>query len=359
MRWPLLLALAFLLGASASPPRLADADPLTATINVEDVERFAALMKQTEGKPTPEQLQRDYLDAGSVGIGVFTPDRIVDAIHLARAISKNTRAYATATERCLPWVKEMTGDLRSIYLGLHGALPEARLPQIYVVMGAGNSGGTAEPGTQVLGLEVLCRIAPTREAFRATMRHFFAHETVHSFQEDAGLKVNADQLLTPVLVEGAADFIARLITGEEPDLSRAAWALPRERELWQQFQSDVALTRTVKGSVTPGPNSPERAAVKRWIGNYNSAPPGWPGELGYWMGMRIWERRYAAASDKRAVLNEMLAVAEPRTVMEAGKYTAPSDRLCAYRRSNNERRKLVSSDVGASVRLCVNSRIRA
>ncbi len=320
LRGPLLLVSALVLGASANPPRPADADPLTAIIHTEDVDRFAALMKRTGGKPTATQLQRDYLKPGSFGIKVFTPGRIVDAEHLATAISKNSRDYALAVERCLPWAKEMTADLRSIYLALHGALPDARLPQIYIVVGAGNSGGTAEPGAQVLGLEVLCRIATTRAAFRTTMRHFFAHETVHAFQQDAGLAVSSDPLLTQVLVEGAADFIARLVTGEEPDDSRAAWASPREGELWHQFERDVALTRTLKGDAMPAPGTPERAAFKRWIGNYNSAPTGWPGEVGYWMGMRIWERRYAAASDKRAVLQDMLTVSAPATVMKSGAY---------------------------------------
>jgi hypothetical protein len=325
-RRALLLVVALLLVASANPPRPTDADPLTATINTEDVDRFAALMTRTGGKPTAVQLQRGYLDHGSFGIGVFTPDRIVGAEHLATAISKNPSDYALAVERCLPWAKEMTADLRSIYLGLHGALPSARLPQIYLVVGAGNSGGTAEPGAQVLGLEVLCRIAPTRTAFRTTMRHFFAHETVHSFQQDAGMTIGADPLLTQVLAEGAADFIARLVTGEEPDDSRAAWAEPREGELWRQFEYDVALTRPLKGDAMPSPGSPERAAFKRWIGNYNNPPAGWPGELGYWMGMRIWERRYVAATDKRAVLREMLSVSSPVAVMRAGAYEAGSMR---------------------------------
>ena len=326
LRRPLLLVAALLLGASANPPRPANVDPLTATINTEDVDRFAALMKRTSGKPTTAQLQRDYLEPGSFGIRVFTPDRIVDAEHLATAISKKPGDYALAVERCLSWVKEMTADLRSIYLGLHGALPNARLPQVYIVMGTGNSGGTAEPGAQVLGLEVLCRIAPTRAAFRTTMRHFFAHETVHSFQQDAGMTVGADPLLTQVLVEGAADFIARLVTGEEPDSTRAAWAAPREGELWRQFEHDVALTRPSKGDAMPAAGSPEREAFKRWIGNYNNPPAGWPGEVGYWMGMRIWERRYAAASNKRAVLQEMLTVSAPAAVMKAGAYNAKSAR---------------------------------
>jgi len=316
----LLISTLLLAEASTSPSRPTPTDPLTATIQTDDVERFAALMKRTNGRPTAAQLRREYLERGSFGIKVFTPGRIIDADHLATAIERNPAAYTVAIERCLPWAKEMTADLRSIYLGLHGALPEASLPQIYIIMGAGNSGGTADTGAQVLGLEVLCRIAPTREAFRKTMRHFFAHETVHAFQQEAGLIVNDDPLLTQVLVEGAADFIASLVTGVQPDAARAAWALPREAELWRQFENDVALTNAVAPDATPAPSSAEGQAFKRWIGNYDSAPPGWPGEVGYWIGMRIWERRYTASPDKRAVLREMLTVQRPETILRIGAY---------------------------------------
>lgn len=306
------------LSGAAPAPRPPAADPLTASVHAEDAERFAALFARTGGKPTARQLQRDYLDKGSYGVGVFTPGRIENADHLARSIAADPERYRKAIRTCLPAAKKADADLRAIYLGLHGALPSARLPQIYLVFGAGNSGGTAQPGAQVLGLEVLCDMAPDPAAFRRTLRQFFAHETVHSIQQDAGMRIAHDPLLTAVLVEGAADFIARLVTGEEPDARRAAWAAPREAMLWKQFGADIALTRTLTGEDDPPKGSPQDKAYRRWVANYNSAPDGWPGELGYWMGLRIWERYYAAAPDKRAALRDMLAVRDPRAILKIG-----------------------------------------
>ncbi|MEG3168651.1 hypothetical protein U1737_10690 [Sphingomonas sp. LB3N6] len=315
---PLILALALLPAAATNHPP--PADPLTATIHTEDADRFAGLYAKTKGKPTAAQLKRDYLDKGSFGIGVFTPGRIVDADTLARAIAANPTRYAQAIKTCLPAAKAATDDLRAIYLGLHGALPDVKLPQVYIVFGAGNSGGTAGPGAQVLGLEVLCRMSPTPEKLRQTLRHFFAHETVHSFQQDAGMTLARDPLLTAILVEGAADFIAQLVTGEEPDAARAAWAAPREAELWRQMQADIALTRKLTDQDDPEEGSPEAKAYARWIGNYSTPPTGWPPELGYWMGLRIWQRYYAAAPDKHAALRAMLAVRDPRVILAAGPY---------------------------------------
>lgn len=306
--------------ANSPADRPRDADPLTVTIHDEDARRFAAMWARTGGKPTAADVQRDYLDPASRGVRVFTPDRIVSAQHLAQAIARDPASYARAITDCLPRARAADADLRAIYLALHGALPQARLPQIYLVFGAGNSGGTAGPGAQVLGLEVLCAIAPTPEAFRHYLRHFFAHETVHSFQQDAGMAITRDPLLASVLVEGAADFIARLVTGEEPDPARAAFALPREAELWRQFEADIALTRTLSDDDATPRTAPQQAALRRWIGNYGSAPDGWPYELGYWIGMRIWERYYAAAPDKHAALAAMLQVHDPRAILAAGRY---------------------------------------
>ena len=72
--------------AQAMPPPPRPADPLTAEIETEDADRFAALFERTGGQPTAKQLQRHYLDRGSYGVHVFTPNRIIDASNLAAAI---------------------------------------------------------------------------------------------------------------------------------------------------------------------------------------------------------------------------------------------------------------------------------
>jgi hypothetical protein len=123
-----------------------------------------------------------------------------------------------------------------------------------------------------------------------------------------------------VLAEGAADFIAQLVTGTPPDAERAAWAAPREAELWRRFEADLELTRTLRDDAPPPRGSPQEQALRRWIGNYSAAPKGWPYELGYWIGLRIWERRYAAAADKRTVLAEMLNFRHSRAILATGAF---------------------------------------
>ena len=294
----------------------AGADPLTVRIHVEDVERFATLLSATNARPSAADVQRGYLDHASYGVSVFTPGRIGDAARLADKIRANPDLYRRAVSDCLPRVKAATADLRAIYLALRGLLPDRPLPHIYVVIGAGNSGGTAGPGAQVIGLEVLCRENPSPAGLRTALRRFFAHETVHTFQQNIS-GIEASPLLGEALVEGAADFIAALVTGETPEPERARWALPREKILWAQFVKDMPASLP---TARDDPPAEAVEAVNRWLHNYGSAPPGWPGEVGYWVGMRIWTAYYANASDKHRAIADMLTWHDHELILRKSGY---------------------------------------
>ena len=302
------------LAAASGVP--ASADPLTVTIHTEDVERFAKVLSATDGRPTPSDIRTGYLDNASYGVSVFTPGRIGDAARLAKEVDAHPALYDRAVRECLPRVKEATADLRAIYLALHGLLPDQPLPQIYVVIGAGNSGGTAGPGAQVIGLEVLCAENPSAAGFRTALRRFFAHETVHTFQQDI-TGIETSPLLGEALVEGAADFIAGLVTGEVPEPARASWASQREEMLWDQFKKDMPVSIA---TVQDNPPADAVKAVNRWLHNYKSAPAGWPIEVGYWVGMRIWTAYYAAASDKHQAIRDMLKWNDPESILRKSGY---------------------------------------
>lgn len=303
--------------ASDSTPLPPPADPLTAVIHTEDAERFARLFAATGGKPTAEQLQKGYLDDASYGVAVFTPGRIVNATHLASVVAADPSLYEHAIGECLPHLKQYNADLRSIYLALHGLFPDKPLPQIYVVFGANTSGGTAGPNAQVLGLEVICKISGnTSEGLRTTLRRFFAHETVHTLQ-DGEIEAEKSPLLANALREGGADFISSIVTGETPDLQRANWAAQREADLWAQFQKDMLANQLPASKDAHGTAA---QAYRRWTGNYGSAPPGWPVEVGYWVGMRLWQCYYEAAPDKHQAIRDVIDWNDPELILRKSGY---------------------------------------
>ena len=319
-----MIAFRLLAGAAAlaaASMAAAQVDPLAARVDDSAAQRFAALWRATGGKPTAAQLQSDYIAGGGRAIEVFTPGRIGSAERLAKKVADNPALYRDAVERCLPWVEVTNAQLRATYLGLKGLLPNRDLPQIALVVGANNSGGTAAQGIQVIGLEVICRLSPTRAAFEDFMRQFFAHETVHTFQASGSGPGPSDPLLAAALGEGVPDYIAAMVTARIPNPDRDAWARTREQWLWEQFLADSAVVKA--GANAEGEaKARAEAAYRRWFANAGDPPPGWPDELGYWVGMRIAQAYVAASPDPRKAIDELIAASDPAAILKASGYGA-------------------------------------
>lgn len=299
------------------------AEPLTVEVQSEDARRFAALFEASGGRPSAEQLQSGYLDGAGYGIEVFTPNRIRNAEHLAAQIAADPQKYRRAIDVCLPLAEAASADLRSIYLGLSALFPDRELPAVYVVFGAGNSGGTAGPGAQVLGLEVICDIARTPDEIRRLFRFFFAHETTHALQPQySEAEFMTDPLLNGALREGVADFVSILVTGTVPDPARDSFALANEDELWSAFEADRLAIRDATGRDTAFADMSEDAGrlFRRWLQNYGSAPDGWPHELGYWIGRRIAESYFDNAEDKRSAFNALIHFDDAATILAGSDY---------------------------------------
>ncbi|MEE2566235.1 hypothetical protein [Hyphobacterium marinum] len=317
-RTRLALATALLAAASLSHPASAQGvDPETVELQTADAHRFVAVYEAANGLPSAEVLQAGYLDGAGRGVEIFTPYRIQNAENLAAVIAANTGAYRRAIDVCLPIGESMTPELRATYLRLAELLPGRDLPEIYLVFGAGNSGGTAGEGAQVLGLEVLCAQAGDEAEIRRVFQHFFAHETVHTLQDQPGGL--DDLLLAHSLHEGVADFIAFLTTGEIPTPEREAWARENEDTVWAAFARDRA---TVAAGTTLTENGPDlneaaNAARRNWVMNYQNAPEGWPHEAGYWIGRQIAQAYYDRAADKPAALASLLSISDPGAILEA------------------------------------------
>ncbi len=299
----------------------APGDPLTAQIDQSDANRFAILFRETGGKPTTEQIQKRYLDGAGDGVAIFTPNRIENAATLAAAVAAQAENYRYAIETCLPLVASMNGELRATYLAYRGLLPDRPLPQVYVVFGAGTSGGYATSAAQVIGLEVSCGKGTTPDQFRAALRGLFAHETVHSWQRAPASAQMKDWLLFMAIFEGTPDYLASLVTGAQPNPARDAWARAQEAKVWADFQKDRA-TLLARTSDDFSKQPAQGAAAGRWFYNYGRAPEGWPFEAGYWVGMQIAAAYVAQAKDKRAAMNDLIEAKNPAAILNASGYEA-------------------------------------
>jgi hypothetical protein len=272
---------------------------------LEDAERFASLLASAT-PPTERSLQLEYLDKGTPGVSIFMPHRIESAANLARAVAEHPDEYRKAVATCLPVARQMQSDANRLIGRVGAILGEGQVAPVYVVFGAGNSGGTADDRGLVLGLEVICREADSPQAAARILRDFIAHEMTHVYQARVEAHGSEDDLLRQSLIEGFADFVMEQASSGEAasGAERSAYGLAHEPELWRDFQADVASGR---------PDT-------EWLYRPVTSRPGQPPDMGYWIGKRICEAYYARAADKAAAMRVLLELRDPEAILAASGY---------------------------------------
>lgn len=241
--------------------------------------------------------QTQYLDRGSPGLRAFAELRIGDGASLAAAVDAAPAYYAS-----LRWqqrrLAEMEPAIRRVFAGMSRLLPDARIPDVYFLIGRMNSGGTLADTGLLIGLEMYGREAGApehelgqwhRQVLRGmdALPAIVAHELVH-YQQRGSLS-GQPTLLQAVLNEGVADFVGELVAGSHINSHVHEWAEPRAAELWEEFR------RRKDGTDLAG-----------WL--YGGQVEGRPADLGYWMGYRIAKAYYERAEDKSQALRDMLAI---------------------------------------------------
>src|ERR1700734_3149425 len=103
------LGLIFALAGSAAslPPNAADGP----VFSIEDVAAFYKLHDATNGHPTADQLQHEYLDPGSDGLHNLAKVRNVTGARIADNIAKHPEVYSDARQcmAALPRVRQRVG----------------------------------------------------------------------------------------------------------------------------------------------------------------------------------------------------------------------------------------------------------
>ena len=278
--------------SSAEEVQTIDTAPLTAgsMITTADVARFFAVLDATDGSPDAGQLQNGYLDPGTAGLHEFVASRIGSAQKLADSIVRKPELYAGA-RRCAALLPGIRDDVARSLVELRRVLPEARFPPVTIVVGRGNSGGTTTPSGVIIGLETLCNADWLQSDLRARFVHLIAHEYAHIQQPGAAVDVPPDtSLLYMALIEGGAELLGEIISGQVANVHLQAWTRGRECELEREFAREA-----------------EGNDYGRWL--YNGVgDEDRPGDLGYWSGYRIASAYYARARNKHAALRRILDV---------------------------------------------------
>lgn len=216
--------------------------------------------------------------------------------------------FRKAVDLCLPAARKVQPAAELMLTKVQALLKRQDTAPVYMLFGAGNSGGTASSKALVLGLEVLCRSANTEAEATRVFIEFVAHEVTHVYQSRSMQASSSGDLLQTMLMEGFADFAMTLVLGEpaRSDAERSAYGLAREAELWARAQVDFK-----QGD----------KKLRDWMYN-NSSPrePGMPADLAYWLGKRICEAYCARATDKAVALQTLLEMADPAQILRDSGY---------------------------------------
>jgi hypothetical protein len=264
-------------------------------IHTEDVDLFYKIYDAAGGHPTADQLQRDYLDAGSEGLHHLAELRRVTGARIAETLEKHPEVYSKARGcmAALPRVRERVDVALSTLVRLY---PQARTPPVTIAVGRGKPVGVGSPVTGLqIGLEALCSAEWFNPNVEDRFVHVIAHEYAHVQQVRALVDDEHPTVLERSLIEGAAEFVAELTSGKPGYSHFPALTQGREKEIETEFVADV-----------------DQIDLSRWIDN-STAEKG--NELGTWVGYRIVKAYYRRAADKQQALREILELDDPQAFL--------------------------------------------
>jgi hypothetical protein len=293
-------------------------DPASAVFVTSDIVHFWQAYDAGGKDGVAAAFQRDYLDLASPGLRDFMQARDVTAARLAQMVLAYPRYFAAIRANTLRLAQDPTllDPVRASYEAIESRYPAAVYPPVTFLIGRFSTGGTIRASGVLVGTEFYAIDDTTPldelETFRrnnvrplGSIALIVAHEHVHVQQFRAGgLGTKPDKtLLDQSLLEGSADFVGELVAGAHINGATHAWALPREGQLWVEFQQVMNGTD-----------------VSQWLYNQGSATPDRPGDLGYFIGYRIAQRYYDTRPDKNAALREIIEVSDASALLAASGY---------------------------------------
>src|ERR1700678_3900554 len=259
---------------------------------IEDVDRFYKVYDAAGGHPTADQLQHDYIDPGSDGLHRLAQLRNVTGARIAQTLADHPEVYADA-KRCMVVLPRVRRRLEAALLTLRRLYPEARSPPVTIAVSRGKPVGVGSPVTGVqIGLEALCSTNWLNPNVEDRFVHVIAHEYVHVQQARSLVDDEHPSVLEMSLIEGAAEFVGEMISGEVAYSQFGASTKGRETEIETAFVPDE-----------------DKTDLSAWLYNGTAERPG---DLGYWVGYRIVKAYYQHAPDKRRALREIIELTDPK-----------------------------------------------
>jgi hypothetical protein len=262
-------------------------------VYVDDVARFVDAWGEFSLSDSSCTALRSYWESGGPGLETYRRKFKVSFEDLCTAVHRAPDGYEQIASRRSEF-DSVAAVIGEVYSRFHRLRPLENNPSVFLVVGSGISAGSTTGGRNpsiLLGME--------RNRSSAGLPWLVAHELVHTQQRypllgamTGGPRFLRGTVLRHSIAEGAADFIAELITG---GTVQNEYAETREGRLWQQFRKDASSK-----------------VYGRWLynGGRGDRPGDIPPDLGYWVGYRITKSYYEKATDKRGALDAILSISD-------------------------------------------------
>ncbi len=200
---------------------------------------------------------------------------------------------------------------------LEALLPHYDMPTVYFLVGGLRAGGQAGDGNHVMVAAEIYAKTPgiNVSELKPGMRmytpqdvvHIVAHEAAHIIQEEIQgserylslyTEPGKGTLIAYSLREGAANLVAKLVSGGHINPQAEAYGIQHEEELWQLFRDQAMDTD-----------------LGDWFFYAPKEHPDWPKDLGYWMGYRMALKCYESAADKAQMLVRILDAVDSEALL--------------------------------------------
>jgi len=268
-------------------------DPLAAKFVTTDVDNFWKAFDKVD--TATENPFEAYIENGSLGVKGFVPYRIKNADSLFAMVKQRKDDYL-GSKNVLQNLEEKKKRIQASYAAMKYWYPDAVFPPIYFVYGRFNSGGTVSEDGIIIGVEMLKDLDG--------LPGLVAHELIH-FQQNIEIPDDEYTLLGGALMEGSADFIGELISGNNNDSEHFLFG--------EKHRDKLALEFVVSMDKQEGTD---------WLYG-TSGKDDRPNDLGYWMGYKITKTYFDQAVDKKLALKTILNFSDPNQFLKEGSFLKP------------------------------------
>jgi hypothetical protein len=265
-------------------------------------------------------IQRLYVDKATPGLNAFMKARDYNAKLWTTLINKYPKFWKSIRSNTLDIKNQVPAITRSIE-NFRKLYPEMRPAKMYFTIGGLRSGGTTTDDMVLVGAEIATADKNTdaselgdwlKNVFKnqqsSNLVALNVHEYVHTQQKAAEEKF----LLAQAITEGAADFIAELVTRKKNNSVYMIYGREHEQELKEKF-----LVEMFSG------------ATGNWLYNGANNPHA---DLGYFIGYSICQAYYQHHIDKKQAIKNIIELDYTNEqqvtdfLRQSGYYTAPIDK---------------------------------